>query len=280
MRHPLKGFRQGVVQISLTDVDDWRRGNRDCITQFMRSISNSKSVLCHPALYSKDFFLSAASSLPYDQFTLWSIPINPDAHPNFPKSRTNILHIKQLQHPHLVTSGLQSSTTLYSRHSSQVDADYPIPLQFLQHEQLYQDVLPTPKERRRVASCSLKRYIPYPSSPNSVNLANNHLRTIPHPPRKRHRSTLYRQIRQAHAWIRSLHLRRLRCAPLQSEPQIQVWLWLACILRQHPRCGYQTYRSYIRHEQNGNRLLELRGSFGTCFQGRGISYADGWEALC
>ena len=67
-------------------------------------------------------------------------------------------------------------------------------------------------------------------------------RTIPSDQTERHRSTIHWQIRQAHARHRRLYMRSLRRASLQSKSQIQVRMWMACVLRQHPRCSDSPHR--------------------------------------
>lgn len=106
--------------------------------------------------------------------------------------------------------------------------------------------------------------------PRPSTSANMRRRTIPRNPRKRHRSAVHGQIRQAHARSRRLHLRRLRRAPLQSRPQVQIRLWMARILRQYPRRRDETYRQHVRHGADGDRMHQLRRTPGACFQGGGV----------
>lgn len=61
---------------------------------------------------------------------------------------------------------------------------------------------------------------PSPANPIEGPLSNSRNRTIPHPPRKRHRTSLHRRLRLPLPVGRSLQLRRLLRAALQSQPQI------------------------------------------------------------
>lgn len=63
-----------------------------------------------------------------------------------------------------------------------------------------------------------------------MSLTANANRTIPHPPRKRNRTPLYRRLRCPLPVKRRLHLRGLRRALIQSQPQVQVRLRLARVL--------------------------------------------------
>ena len=67
-------------------------------------------------------------------------------------------------------------------------------------------------------------------------------RTISCFARKGDRSPLHRHLRQAHAQHRHLHLRWLRSASLQGNAQIQIRLWLACLLRLHTGSCDETHR--------------------------------------
>lgn len=82
----------------------------------------------------------------------------------------------------------------------------------------------------------------------------SYLRTIPHPPRKGHRSSLHRCLRQAHAQQRRLHMRRLRRPSLHRNAQVQVRLRLACLLRFNTRCRYQAHGPHVWHGQNRDSM--------------------------
>ena len=56
-------------------------------------------------------------------------------------------------------------------------------------------------------------------------------RAVSHPPPERHRSPLHWGLRQAHALFRCVYMRSLRCTSVQSNPQVQVRLRMASVLR-------------------------------------------------
>lgn len=90
-------------------------------------------------------------------------------------------------------------------------------------------------------------------------------RTIPHPPRQRHRSALHRPLRQAHPERGDVRLRGVRGAALQGLAQVQVRVRVAGVFRQHPGGGDAACGSRDGHGADGDRVFELRGAFGACF---------------
>lgn len=74
-------------------------------------------------------------------------------------------------------------------------------------------------------------FIHHSSTAHSSLMLTSPPRTIPHNPTKRYRSTLHRRLRQAYALVGRLRMRRLRRPTLQSDPQVQVRMRMACLFR-------------------------------------------------
>ena len=94
--------------------------------------------------------------------------------------------------------------------------------------------------------------------------------SIPHPPRKGHRTPRQRHLRQARAQRRGVHVRGVRRAAVHGAAQVLVRVRLAGLLRQHPRRGDAARGPRPRHGAHRDRVRQLRGASGPCVQGGGL----------